>query len=154
MQKKFPASYLVVDEVVKEINKAKNNKEVILLVHYDKGPSIKKIQDAVRGYRHGVLKKTTDDAGSVIFDILTRVQENLNSKYISLRSVKSIKICGVNTSACVMKTVRTLSFLRIPIKVLSNACANKFPGEPDTKNIWHHKGALKRMDSWKNVQVL
>ena len=155
VQPRFPASHLVVDAVVKEIWKARRKKESIVVVKYGhRTKFLKPVYTALKGYRWISVAKNSDDGGVVIFDAISRSGNNLNLSYVNTHTIKSIKVCGVNTSACVLSTVRSLSYLRFPIKVLSHACANLYDNTSDKHNLWHHHGALKRMASWKNVEVV
>lgn len=153
------AAYLIESEVVAEIVKAKRNNESIVVVLYgSRTRPLKSVVEALHGYKYLSVHKTEDDGGESIFSSLlhvsNRVSYTLKHGRLNLDTTKTIRVCGVNTSACVMKTVRSLSYLRFPVTVLGYACANRFPKISIHKNNWHHNGALARMDSWKNVEVV
>jgi len=156
VQKCFPASEIVLPAVVSEVRQAKRRKESIVLVQYGVGArSLGRLTRELKGYKYLRVNKHNDDGGGPLFTSLMRCMfdNRLNVQNINLSSVKSIKICGVNTSACVIKTVRSLSFLRIPIKVLSGACANNLGHSKLHDNVCHNM-SLRRMNKWKNVQVI
>jgi len=155
MQKEFSASEQALPSVIKEIKKARRNKEPVVIVQYEgDGTTMYRVTRELKGYKYLVVTKSTDDGGGDIIKALSAVSNNLNSSNTyNLSRVKSIKVCGVNTSACVIKTVKTLSYLRIPIKVLSSACNNDISDSTHTPRQ-HHLSSLRRMKTWKNVEVV
>jgi nicotinamidase-related amidase len=157
VQKKYPAAKLILPQVLKEIKKAKRNGELIALVNYG-GKALTPVYKELKGIKHLVITKMQDDGGGAIFNSLIACAKetwNLSSlPRINLSKIKKLRICGVNTSACVMKTVKSLSYTKFPIEVLSSACTNEFPKMSNEYNSIHHKISLKEMNSWKNVKVV
>jgi nicotinamidase-related amidase len=157
MQKQYPASEEVLPEVLKEIKKSKRNNELIAIVNFS-GRALGRIYKAVKGARHLVINKHEDNGAKAIFNTLIDCASD-NYKLdgpprIDISKIKQIKVCGVNTSCCVLKTVKSLSYLRFPIKVLSHACANYFPDKKIADNAWLHDDSIKWMKEWKNVKVV
>ncbi|HEX5704861.1 MAG TPA: isochorismatase family protein [Pyrinomonadaceae bacterium] len=153
-QKQFPAVERVIAPVSREIGRAKKRSEWIMVVTYG-GRTVTRIASQLRGYQKVVkVNKDYDDGSAVIFERLFayhwRKKSALGVKHVG--RVRHLRVAGVNTSACVMKTVDGLRrFVRVT--VISDACANsanmKSPLSPEI----HHKGALRRMAKWNNVTI-
>lgn len=158
MQKCFPGSKKALPQVLREIRKAKRNKEFIVTVQYGFGSrSLTAITRELRHTKHLSVNKSSNDGGIDIFHALVKCDKsnNLGAKGgIKFANIRKLRVCGVNTSACVMCTVETLSKLRIPVQVISRACVNCFPEMSEKYNISKHNDALKTMSKWTNVEVV
>lgn len=158
MQRMYPASEKVLPQVIKEIRKAKRRGEMICVLRYDStSPTMRRVTNELKGVKHLTVTKCKDDGGAALLDALMDCTRNNNlsgQPKIELWKLKKLKICGVNTAACVMSTVETLSYLRWPVQVLSHACANDFDNKDKKQNQAYHDGALLLMDTWKNVEVV
>lgn len=103
---------------IREIEKAIRDKAVIIFVEYQHhGPTLPILTDVVKkaNYRRvHYLTKEVDDGS-------TQVIELLREKHLP---ILNLRVCGVNTRACVYTTIRGLS-LKLPnstIKLISDAC--------------------------------
>lgn len=154
------AATLVEDAVVKEIKKAKRNREPIVIVLYgNRTQPTKKLREVLAGHKYIEVRKNEDDGGLALYAWLVhssnRVSYRLtDGQRLNLDAIKRVKVCGVNTAACVIKTVKSLSYLRFPIKVLSYACATRFDFKTEEQSNKRHEKALERMSTWKNVEVI
>jgi nicotinamidase-related amidase len=154
-QTKFPASKQVVDPIVKEIKRAKKQQEWIMVVEYrGEGRTLKAITSKIKRY-YKVVKvvKEQDDGSSVIFDRIFgyrwSVENNLNTKHVG--RIRHLRVCGVNTSACVRVTVYGLRRF-IKTTVIAKACANGYSCTGVTPEQMHQV-SLEIMKKWKNVTV-
>jgi nicotinamidase-related amidase len=155
MQKSYPASELVVDQVVSEVRKAIRRNEWIMLVEYrNEGKTLRRVTKELKGYmKVRSVKKDFDCGAYSILWGLTFSTNNLNGLRTPRKRISHIKICGVNTNCCIIETVKGLQYLNSKITVLSKACANVFDFLDDTDNQREHKRALSTMKRWKNVYV-
>lgn len=161
MQKEYPASELVVNQVVKEVRKARRKGEWIMLVEYDEsGRTMYRITRELKGYNKvkKVTKVVDNGAYAILWGLTIPYKATLSSwkslnKPTPPRRISHIKVCGVNTNACVISTVEGLRYLDCKITVLSKACANIFDGKSKEYNQVAHEHALKTMKKWKNVNV-
>lgn len=153
MQPRFPATASVIKEVIIEVKQAVANKEWIIFLTVGKGRTAYRITKHVRGYRKRLsLHKYWDDGAPEIFFALTRRSRRLNA--FTIGQIRSIKVCGVNTGACVYSTVRSLSYLRASIKVLSHAVAQCRDGYTYEYNKTLHVTSLRAMRRLSNVTVI
>ena|ERR1043165_2287429 len=154
MQKDYPATELVVNEVIKEVRKARSKNEWIFFLQYDGcGPTMYRLTRELKGYtKTRKLTKIIDGGAYAVMWGLTYSDNNLNGTKAPTK-ISHIKVCGVNTNACVIGTVYGLRHLNCKITVLSNACANIFDGKSDDYNQKQHTEALIRMKRWRNVNV-
>ena len=154
--KTFSAVDRIVEPVVKEIMRARSRYEWIMFVETD-ARTVTRITKHVRGY-HKVLKvrKDYDDGSPLIFERIFAHywlrSRRLKDKHVG--SIRSVRVVGLNTSACIIKTVYGLRrFVRVT--VVSNAVANSEGMRGAELTIeQHHRGALRRMKTWKNVRVV
>ena len=111
-------SYKVITSVRKEINKAINRGNDILTVLYRQaGNLIPEIEELVKSYDKNQYVWKSTDSGA-------------NEVYNALFSPQNIKVCGVNTDACVLRTVTDLSKIYFRdrryndkhIRILEHAC--------------------------------
>jgi hypothetical protein len=132
MQITFRASEEVMQGVIREIRKSRTKKEWIVILEYDQcGRTATRILKELWHYSRVIrMVKYIDDGSIAVFHAMRR--KNIRPKHI--------KVCGVNTSACISKTVEGLNLLSIPITVLSNACANKDMGNTSNQ--------IKRVSNW------
>lgn len=156
MQHRFPASQKILPNVLREIRKAKRNHELVVKVQYGyRSQSLRAITKLLRNCKHLTVTKDSDDGATAIYNALIGCfhANNLGSRKINLGTIKKLRVCGVNTSACVIKTVESLSFLRWPVEVISDACANNL-GKSETLDQRHQKISIQIMKTWRNVKVL
>jgi hypothetical protein len=151
-QKKFPASELIVEEVIKEILRAKKRNEWIMLVTVG-GRTLYRITRELKGYWKVVkVDKDYDDGSSKIFDRIHGYHWK-TLKVHHIEKVRHLRVCGINTSACIMKTVSGLAKF-IKVTILSKACANGELEDATYSPIVHHRAALRRMKRWHNVCIV
>lgn len=152
-QKRYPAVELVIDAVIKEIQKAKGRSEWVMLLTYG-GRTVSRIAKHLRGYHKTVkVQKDHDDGSPAIFERLYgyhwRNSKRLGDKHIG--DIRRFRVVGVNTSACVMKTVDGLRRIAL-VTVVRGACANAVHLPGITPGM-HHNAALRRMGKWQNVRI-
>ena len=122
MQTTFRASFKpsVVVGVTTEIIKAKEKLLPIVVVEYKNcHPTHKALLDLLKNYPHKArITKSGDDGSSEVIRTLRR--RGFNQDYI--------RVCGVNTDACVWATAEgLLKKLRYAqIEVVKSACATEF----------------------------
>jgi hypothetical protein len=143
MQKAFTAARRkrVLLNCEKEINKAiKNNCSIIFVEYFNCGKTIKKLTDLTKNYKKTYTVTKNNDDGSPEISCLFKSNR---------LPAKNIKVCGVNTDACVLDTVCGLShsnrFSKSIIDVIANAC--------DTS--YNHEQGLQQISrfAYKNVRV-
>ncbi|CAB4196762.1 Isochorismatase-like [uncultured Caudovirales phage] len=122
----------------KEIDKAiKNNCSIVFVEYFDCGKTSKRLTNLTINYRKTYIVTKYDDDGSP--EILSLFKSN--------RLPKNIKVCGVNTDACVLDTVCGLSNLKrfksSKIEVISNACGSDY----------NHKNGLDQIAIFANKNV-
>ncbi|MBS2011134.1 MAG: isochorismatase family protein [Cyanobacteria bacterium SZAS TMP-1] len=132
MQPGFPAAQdaLTIYAVAEQIRQAREHNLGIIVVEYDPhecGSTLPQIMEHLRGYdRAHVISKGTDDGSAEIFD--ATIENGLwPESYI---------ICGVNSDACILKTVAGL-VARVPstrITLVQDAC-NAENGKDCA--VWH-----------------
>jgi hypothetical protein len=156
-QKKYTAVELVADAVIRQIALAKQRSEWIAVVGFG-GRTLTRITQHLRGYPRVIrITKDFDDGSPAIFERLFayhwRSNNNLNTKQVVI--VRHFRVVGVNTSACVMKTVDGLRRFAA-VTVISKACANSnnMTGLMQITPEAHHHAALRRMGKWKNVRIM
>lgn len=144
IQKQFAESFSdkTIKNISAEIQKAISKKDYIIFVEYDGYEKTDiRLRRLVKGYKNFCTVRKSDDDGS------REIMKVVNSKRLSKRTMR---VCGVNTDACVQETVVGLSCL-IPsqrkdaIKVVGKACDTAYGG---------HKSALRLMGKNKNVRIL
>jgi nicotinamidase-related amidase len=159
MQKSYPASELVVNQVVSEVRKAIRRNEWIMLVEYEnEGRILTRITRELKEYKkvRKATKVVDNGAYAILWELTISYKETLTRSMGAPkppRKISHIKICGVNTDACVISTVAGLRFLNCKITVLSKACANIFLLRDDKYNQRRHHHALNTMKKWRNVYV-
>lgn len=156
MQPVFPASEFVMDSVVREVKRAVKRNEWVMLVEYEgHGKTAYRITKHLKGHHKTVkVVKQDDDGSPEIFKRIVRQYNRLSWK--SIGRVSSFKVCGVNTWACVARTVRGLNRIDGKFKILSYACAN-YCDKCNESNCYKHQGhryGLKEMAKLKNVEVV
>jgi Isochorismatase family. len=144
MQAYFKAarSKRVQEEVSKEMRQAiQDNMPIIFLEYIGCGSSVKKLTKNIefpnQYYRSYVIGKNDDDGAREVMVLLK-----------SFRLPKNhIKVCGVNTSACVFETVVSLrhKLKSSKIELLVNACN-------DESKSGHHS-ALEAFKTYHNVSL-
>jgi nicotinamidase-related amidase len=107
----------LIDKVIDQIIVSIKRKEHILIVTYDRcGETDHRILNAVDGYKHvKYVTKKNDDGSPEIVKTLEK---------FTLTDKETIKVCGVNTWACVKQTYTGLAH-KLPdstIVVLENLC--------------------------------
>lgn len=122
----------------KKLRVAKRKRADILFVEYEgAGNTYADLVEVVKDYSRAFWVEKYYDDGS---------QEVINAiNHHSLR-YKTLKVCGVNTDACVRDTVRGLSqkLSASKIKILANACYSD----------WNHQRGLEQMKSLPNVKIV
>jgi hypothetical protein len=155
MQPCYPASEVVLDEVIREVKRARTNKEWVMILEYGTGRTYYRITRELQGYRRRLYaRKYKNDGAAKVFTAITRRNNNLDNKNVG--RIEKIRVCGVNTNACVFDTVNSLKILRYPIEVLAHATAQfciKCKYQKFGTCIAHHRRALRQMKRWKNVTI-
>ncbi len=153
LQPKFAPTEEVLQETVRQIKKAKSKHEWIMVLEYAGfGKTTTKITKHFKDYSKVIRSTKEHDNGS------PQVLWNLSCRYDDgyIQNISHIKVCGINTSACVIKTVKGLSKLDLKTTVLRNGTTNSkyFNNEDLEENHAYHLRDLKRMNKWKNVRVI
>ena len=161
MQPGFGATESVLDAVVHEVKKARRRNEWVLVVEYEaRGRTPYRITRELKGYKkYDKVIKERNDGGTAIFNRLTRRRWSFS--YPVVPRASHFKVCGINTDACVFETVRSLSYLKGKVTVLSHACAHYCVGCRALKRRrkahglceHHHKKGLREMNRWHGVCV-
>ena len=127
MQPDFQAAQLkrVQKNIKREIQKAMELQQLIIYAEYLKGgPTFRYLTDLTDGYtRKLVLIKEEDSAHKA----LQTMKEELD-----LQKFSNIRVCGVNTDACVYRTVRDLcaeNILTEGVTLVEKACNGKKEGD-------------------------
>jgi nicotinamidase-related amidase len=140
MQDQFSSSRnsQVQKNCVREIKSAIRREADIIFVEYDGcGDTLPILKKAAGKYKkvHHVIKYHDDGGPEVI------------SKIDEARLSKQIRACGVNTDACVLSTITSLSYTnKLKIKVVADACNTDF--------VFCHKDALRRMRILPGCKVI
>lgn len=131
VQKKFGPAAKVIKDTVHQIKLARRRKAVVIVVEYGYDgydPSYIDIYDALIGYNNwAVVKKNSCGGGN---EVIAAMDSNP-----SLQADK-IRVCGVNTCACVRETVRGLKnsgrFEKIEIAEAATNCFHASHGVNDS----------------------
>lgn len=110
----------VVAGVINQIRLAKQRSAGIVVVEYKGcGRTHPKILNALKGYQRVVNAKKEQDDGTLA--ILNAIKRNFFSE-------DRIRVCGVNTSCCVMDTIEGLSlvFPNSEIQVVADSCNDEY----------------------------
>jgi nicotinamidase-related amidase len=130
--------------VEKEVKTAiRLNRDIIVVLYRDCGPLIREVANLLRTYpRQRTIWKRDDDGGYEVTAALAMMPQH-------------VRVCGVNTDACVGETVESMSELfeenatlrRKRIQVVSKACWTD-GGKS------YHKDMLRTMRTWRQVEVV
>lgn len=144
------AGHLVlIDSVLNEIKLAIKKGDPIFIVEYlECGPTCADILNAVKGYDHlHFIRKKYDDGSKEIVKYIQQYnssprKETTKRKPLTEAQKSIIRICGVNTWACVARTLKGLAkiFPDTKFVVLENACG-------DDKTGYGHK-STRSISSW------
>jgi nicotinamidase-related amidase len=138
MQKAFYTSGAILEDVLEEVKATMKKREWIVFLQYKgNGKTIVSLRNLVKDYpRKAFVTKSHDDGSYWLF---ARIEQ------LNLRPRK-FRVCGVNTNACVKRTVFGLAMRSdIPIEVMKNLCNAK-------NEDWHNTG-LHYMKKLKGVKV-
>lgn len=131
MQPEFEAAndLQTINAVAREITKAREAKQWIFFLEYQNdGPTHPCLVNLIKGYEKvEFIQKTRDDGSYWIHE---------DCRELDL-APEAFVVCGVNTAACVVSTVRGLSkifFQNTPVRVVRDAC-NGYPGCRSFKNF-------------------
>jgi nicotinamidase-related amidase len=134
----------LLNNIEKEVNTAiRLNRDILVVLYRGCGPLIKEVSRLIRAYPHKhTIWKREDDGGAEVTSALA-----LNPQHV--------RVCGVNTDACVGDTVNTMSsrfgdyhhLRRKRIQVVRNACWT-CSGQKG------HNKELKNMRNWARVEVV
>lgn len=126
MQENFPASNRVLKEVLREVEIALlNSWAIVVLEYHNQGQTHAEIMSLVKtSSRHAVKTKYKDDGAREVHDACKKRGFPTDR----------LRVCGVNTHACVNATVWSMCrfFKRSFILIVRKACAHG-----DRKNNWH-----------------
>lgn len=145
MQDGFNPDNYAISKIKKHIIKAKIDNMPIMFVEYhdyqeedDYGSTIYELVKLTSKYKKTYYVSKYDDNGS--FEIKSAVEKyKLN---------KNLNICGINTDACVKRTVMGLSNNKyLKINVFSDACHSEY-------GHYGHNSAIEYMKTLKNVKVI
>lgn len=103
--------------VTREVMTAIAKRQYILYVEFDEARTLTPLLNLVKGYRKfgKVMKRFSDGSGEII-----KCLKRKNFPF------KKLRVCGVNSDACVLDTVNGL-LKKLPnskIEVVKNACAS------------------------------
>jgi nicotinamidase-related amidase len=140
MQPCFQASKNIINQCKKQLNRAKYFHWPIIWVEYaGYEATAKELLEHAKGLKTYRVLKHLDDGSDDI--LITLQKHNLNNKLL--------RICGVNTSACVHKTVQGLSNkINSTIEIVREAC-----NQPDYFPLYNCE-ALCLLGSIKNVKLI
>ena len=114
VQDKFLASKYIINQVIHQIKLARRRKDGIVLVELGEPRSYDKIYKALHDYcKFVVVRKESNDGSSEVIDAI----------YENHYALDRIRLCGVNTCACVLSTLRGLMALDVVhrIEIASDA---------------------------------
>ena len=141
IQPDFDTAAKVIQPCQAAIRAAEKNNEVITIVEYrNHGWTFPELTNLLYGYeRHFPVLKSQDGGGFEVYNSFLRKK---------LPHPRVIKVCGVNTNACVLETVRGLSklFYKSSIRVLSRAC--------NSYSLSCHDFGLEQMKRLSNVTII
>lgn len=126
MQPSFIASQRVLEEVMQEIDLAlRNDWAIVILEYYNQGPTYDCILAKAKQSRRFALETKFKDGGG---------REVLNACRKLDFPTDRFRVCGVNTLACVSRTVQEISriFRQSLVLVVQKACAHN-----TRENDWH-----------------
>jgi len=136
--------------IIREIKIAKRNSYPIFVVEFsgwwsDDGQinTLPSIMRPIKNYENTfIINKYKDDGSEKI--------DNIANKYIH---TKNIRILGVNTDACILKTVRGLSQKYYNVQVIADSCASFWD---DNKQKWdtNHKWGLSKISKINCVKIM
>jgi len=99
MQTIYEASANIVEGVLHEIELAKERDDYVIFVEFGNGETLLRLKRAVEEYdKVGMLTKNDSDGSTQFISEMGKMK----------KPVKSVRVCGVNKSACVYHTVRGL----------------------------------------------
>ncbi len=144
MQWYFGASHKasVIAACKREIRQAMKARAAILFIEYANCRStistLKKIVRDARYNRAATIIKNDDDGSP---EVITAIEHN--------KFPRTLRVCGVNTDACVQATVEGLAsdLRRAKIKIIADAC-NTESGKDG------HEEALSSMVKFQNVKIV
>lgn len=119
MQREFSTHKPVISNVIKLVKQAKREKRPIIVLEYaDTSFTVKPVRQSYKGYPFVYHSpKHINDGSNEVFRILDQLSRNNNTAW-------KLDICGVNTTACVLSTVKGL--LRncriMKVQVMMDAC--------------------------------
>ena len=140
----------LVNRIIDEMRIFKKQKRYIFIVEYDEcGRTDVRILNELDGYtKYRIIKKTNDDGSTEILECL---------KLVSSSGLDSMKICGVNTWACVFDTVIGLAEKRpdMSIVVLDNLCSDECSCEKHsisfTQYMMKTQLSCNESENWKGT---
>lgn len=112
-------------EVINQIKEAKkNNIPVVLLEYAYEGDTHYNIRRTLKDYPHYTLQKNRDSGASVLIPLLENLRKR-GKKFL-------LKVCGVNTAACVYATVRDLTEFSLikEIQIIWKGCNDPWGSNP------------------------
>ncbi|MBF0360452.1 MAG: isochorismatase family protein [Oligoflexia bacterium] len=137
-------------KIIEQIKSAKKNKQKIIFVEYrdddgfvcESNVTISELLNEVKGYKkYKQILKSGENGSREIIQVLKGT------------NVKTLNVCGINTSCCVKRTVEGLlkSFNQLKkINIHAEACADFVPDDSDG-----HNQTLKYFKSLdKKIQVI
>lgn len=138
MQAEFPAACnkSVISKIEKEIDKAiSNNSPIVFLEYVGYKRTISKLFNRVDGYENSYfIRKYEDDGSKPLINLIK-----------GFKLPKTLKVCGVNTDACVYKTVigLTKNSSTLKIEVISKACWSDYS----------HENGLRYISEYKKIKI-
>ncbi len=144
MQWYFGASHKasVIAACKREIRRAMKARAAILFIEYANCrstiSSLKKIVRDARYNRAATIIKNDDDGSP---EVITAIEHH--------KFPRTLRVCGVNTDACVQATVEGLAndLRRAKIKIIADACNTE-------SGMDGHEEALSSMVKFQNVKVV
>ena len=134
----------LIENVKKEVSKAvRMNRDIVVVLYRGCGPLIREVANLIRTYPHQhTVWKRDDNGGSEVTAVMAMRPQH-------------IRVCGVNTDACVGDTVSSMSELfedypqlkRKRIQVVGGGCWT-------CSGKSRHEYELKNMRRWARVEVV
>jgi nicotinamidase-related amidase len=110
--------------IIKQIKEAKKNDTPVVLLEYAyEGDTLSNIRRSLGKHPYYTLKKHRDSGASVLVPLLEKLRKR--GKFI-------LKLCGVNTGACVYRTVKDLTEVSLvkEIQIIWKGCNDPWDSKP------------------------
>jgi nicotinamidase-related amidase len=138
VQPNFPAAETVIAAVQTQVRKAMREGLHIVFLEYEGdwySPTFSEITDLAEKYEYKqVVYKTWDDGSEEVADALWGEW--------GLRAGTPLRVCGVNTGACVADTAQGLAKKGFDVTVIQKACGDGDGYHDSQIELWHENPHL------------